>query len=74
LRIRRRGEGESDERRGKKRGKERKREKRENKEEEKNKKGQFRHFTTSIQQVKPFCQTLPKTASAPPEKPLHRRS
>jgi hypothetical protein len=36
--------------------------------------GYFRHFTTSIQQVKLFCQTFCKTASAPSEKPLHRRS
>jgi hypothetical protein len=40
----------------------------------KEKKGQFRHFTTSIQQVKLFCQTFSKTASAPLEKPLHRKS
>jgi hypothetical protein len=53
-----------------------KRKKKENKEKEKNKnrKVQFRHFTTSIQPVKPFCQTFSKTASAPSEKPLHQRS
>jgi hypothetical protein len=44
------------------------------KKKEKRKKGQFRHFTTSIQHVKLFCQTFSKTASAPLEKPLHRRS
>jgi hypothetical protein len=43
-------------------------------EKRKNRKGQPRHFTTPIQQVKPFCQTFSKTASAPPEKPLHWRS
>jgi hypothetical protein len=36
-------------------------------------KGQFGHFTTSIQQVKPFCQTFFKTAPAPSAKPLHER-
>jgi hypothetical protein len=49
----------------------------ENKEEEKkkkNKKGQFRHFSTSIQPVEPFCQTFSKTASVSSEKLLHRRS
>jgi hypothetical protein len=28
---------------------------------EKNRKGLFSHFTTSIQEVKPFCQTFSKT-------------
>jgi hypothetical protein len=42
-----------------------------NKEEEKRKKrkGLFSHFTTSIQEVKTFCQTFSKTVS---EKPLYR--
>jgi hypothetical protein len=35
-----------------------------NEKKEKNRKGQFRHFTTSIQQVKSFCQTFSKMASA----------
>jgi hypothetical protein len=56
----------------KKRKKKKKKEKRKGK--KKKRKGQFRHFTTPIQQVKPFCQTLSKTASAPSEKQLHRRS
>jgi hypothetical protein len=29
---------------------------------------------TSIQEVKPFCQTFSKTTPAPSEKPLHQRS
>jgi hypothetical protein len=60
-----------------KRGDEKKiRGKKENKEKgkRKNRKGQFIHFTTSIQLVKPFCQTFSKAASAPSEKSLHRRS
>jgi hypothetical protein len=62
------------ERRGGKRGKEKKRKirkikKRKNENKEKVKK-QFRHFTTSIQQVKRFCKTFSKTASTPSEKQL----
>jgi hypothetical protein len=49
-------------------------EKKKNKEKKKIRKGKFRHFTTSIQQVKPFCQTFSKTASAPSIKPLHQMS
>jgi hypothetical protein len=45
--------------------------KRENKEKCKKRKGQCRHFTTSIQQVKPLYQIFFKTASAPSKKPLH---
>jgi hypothetical protein len=67
------GEGEWIRRGGEKKEKRRKKE---NKEKEKIKigKGHFRHFTISIQPVKPFCQTFSKTASAPSEKPLHQRS
>jgi hypothetical protein len=59
---RRRGKEEEKKEEGKRKGKKKK------------KKGQFRHFTTSTQHVKPFCQTFSKTASAPSEKSLHRRS
>jgi hypothetical protein len=59
-----------------KEGKRREEKRRENKEKRKikNMKGKFRHFTTSIQQVKLFRQTFSKTALAQSEKPLHRRS
>jgi hypothetical protein len=56
-------EGEWIRRRGQKRGKEKKWKKGEEKGE--NRKGQFRHFTTSIQQMKLFCQAFSKMVSAP---------
>ena len=37
-------------------------------------KGQYRYFTISMQQMKPFCQTFSKTAPTTLKKPLHQKS
>jgi hypothetical protein len=70
----RRGEEGEWIRRGGEKGRGKKENKEKGKKSKKHRKGQFRHFTALIQQVKPFCQTFSKMTSAPSEKPLHQRS
>jgi hypothetical protein len=67
--------GKEEEKRGKEKGKNKNKIEKWGKKgkKEKNRKGQFRNFTTLIQQVTPFCQTFSKMASASLKKSLHQR-